>query len=144
MIEDHIRSMEQVGALSPRGYLEELSHKWDDSFTVMERSAQVLNDQLRIIGAKSDLVSEAAQLHAERMKKAVQEFENLQDAVQKVQRQEKIIRSLQFPGIMRRHDDIPAAHRNTLGWIFDTKKATFINWLEQGRGIYWVNGLVSQ
>lgn len=56
-----------------------------------------------------------------------------------------ILVSLSFENMTHRHDDIPEAHRLTFEWIFDTSDAVkpwsnFCTWLENGNGVYWING----
>lgn len=39
-----------------------------------------------------------------------------------------------------RHDDIAPAHQSTFQWLFDAKKSIFTEWIQQGQGIFWING----
>lgn len=54
--------------------------------------------------------------------------------------------SLHFDEIQKRQESIKDAHRNTFEWIFDQSTQSlgrwdnFVNWLEKGQGIYWING----
>lgn len=56
------------------------------------------------------------------------------------------IRSLHFPEISQRQEEIKDAYKRTFQWIFDeTGKAVrpwsnFIDWLVKGSGTYWING----
>jgi hypothetical protein len=58
----------------------------------------------------------------------------------------KILRYLWFPTIALRENQIHEAYANTYQWIFDNPGAesqpwdSFVEWLENGSGIYWVNG----
>lgn len=56
-----------------------------------------------------------------------------------------ILKSLRFPTQSHRHIEIHEAHRNTFKWVFDegdgeTSWGNFVEWLQLGRGLYWING----
>ncbi|KAJ8128301.1 hypothetical protein O1611_g5334 [Lasiodiplodia mahajangana] len=55
-------------------------------------------------------------------------------------KQQKLLRSLQFPEIRVRHQSIKEAHPKTFKWILKDKNSTFRDWLEAGEGIYWISG----
>lgn len=57
--------------------------------------------------------------------------------------QRRVIQSLLFPSIKRRQSVIETAHNETLEWRFDESSPNLLDWLEEGSGVYWVNGLVS-
>lgn len=59
-------------------------------------------------------------------------------------RQFQIIKSLYFPELKRRESDIIAAHIKTEKWLYVRNRTTFPEWLENGKGIYWIQGLVCQ
>ncbi len=54
--------------------------------------------------------------------------------------------SLYFPEILARQETIADAHKETFEWIFDASGTkvfpwnSFVDWLEEGEGIYWING----
>ena len=58
----------------------------------------------------------------------------------------RLLESLWFPEILSREETIPEAHSRTFQWIFDRSGQAvrpwdnFIAWLENGKGIYWING----
>lgn len=60
----------------------------------------------------------------------------------KVEQQQRVIESLCFKSLKKRHDDIVDAYKKTLRWIFDKPRSTFVDWLESQNGIYWINGQV--
>jgi hypothetical protein len=67
---------------------------------------------------------------------------------------EDILESFRFQSITERFEEVAEAHRETFKWIFqkaengphavhagpNTKWSDFPNWLQQGTGLYWVNG----
>ena len=58
----------------------------------------------------------------------------------------RILESLYFPDIHARQEGIDEAHKQTFEWIFDKLGNEvrpwdhFIDWLEEGRGTYWISG----
>jgi hypothetical protein len=54
----------------------------------------------------------------------------------------KVLRRLNFAEIRRRWGRITDAEKNTNTWIFDRAKTRFLDWLEAGRGIFWITGRV--
>ncbi|KAI1428998.1 hypothetical protein F5Y12DRAFT_587095 [Xylaria sp. FL1777] len=55
-----------------------------------------------------------------------------------VHKQQKLLKSLQFPEIKIRQESVKAAHARTFEWILH--EHDFVNWLENGDGIYWIRG----
>ena len=59
---------------------------------------------------------------------------------------ERLLESLYFPDIHARQEGIDEAHKQTFEWIFDKSGNEirpwhpFIDWLENGRGTYWISG----
>jgi len=56
--------------------------------------------------------------------------------------QSDFIKSLYFPEIRRRWDQVPRADNLTNAWLFDSNKTNFLEWLESGRSIFWITGKV--
>ncbi len=56
--------------------------------------------------------------------------------------QSAVIKSLYFPEIRRRWDQVPQAEERTNAWLFDQNKTGFLKWLESGSGIFWITGKV--
>ena len=58
----------------------------------------------------------------------------------------KFLEALYFPEIYVRQESIKEAHSETCQWIFDASGervrpwSNFVEWLESGHGIYWING----
>jgi predicted ATPase len=59
----------------------------------------------------------------------------------------QLLQSLSFPEMQDRQHTICDAHAKTFKWIFDEKNnqclrtwSSFTDWLQHGRGIYWING----
>lgn len=59
---------------------------------------------------------------------------------------QKFLHSLHFPEIESRQEQIDDAHKKTFQWIFDDSGDAvrpwynFVEWLETGRGTYWISG----
>ena len=59
-----------------------------------------------------------------------------------------LLDSLSFPAMQDRQDEVAQAYHTTFEWIFDEPQHgggdlpwnNFVQWLRDGRGIYWVNG----
>jgi hypothetical protein len=58
----------------------------------------------------------------------------------KVEKRQKILRSLLFPSFKARYESIKSAHPSTFDWIFEDTSSTLREWLRTGVGIYWVRG----
>ncbi|KAK3319488.1 small s protein [Cercophora scortea] len=54
-------------------------------------------------------------------------------------REQSVIKSLQFDGMLQRQQDIPNHHLNTFQWVFDPR-LRFKNWLDTKTGVYWISG----
>ncbi|KAF3001351.1 hypothetical protein E8E13_006193 [Curvularia kusanoi] len=58
-------------------------------------------------------------------------------------KQIEVLRSLHFPEIRRRHDQIPAAEHRTNQWIYNPTKTAFATWLESSKsddGLFYIFG----
>lgn len=51
-----------------------------------------------------------------------------------------VLSDLEFEGMNERYEDITEAHKQTFGWIFEKPSLKFVEWLQQGQGVYWVSG----
>lgn len=56
-----------------------------------------------------------------------------------LKREQAIISSLRFDGMLYRREDIPHAHTDTFQWAFKPELC-LAEWLESDDGIYWVSG----
>ena len=70
---------------------------------------------------------------------------NLVSESRSLQRQVKIIESLQFPEIADREENIKVALPGTFEWLFRSEGASenhpdLLKWLRTGEGIFWVSG----
>lgn len=59
---------------------------------------------------------------------------------QKVEREQKVLRSLYFQIMKLREAEISEAHNKTFRWIFTNTRTTFQSWLSEKSGIFWVSG----
>lgn len=57
-------------------------------------------------------------------------------------RQHKILRSLNFEEMGQREETIKDAHKATLNWVLENNETKFLDCLEAEKGIYWVKGKV--
>jgi hypothetical protein len=70
-------------------------------------------------------------------------LERLSQEMRNVAKHKTMMQSLSYSSMKNRRGEIPAAHSGTLHWLFEPDKSTFVDWLEHGNGVFWVNGLVS-
>ncbi|KAF3073827.1 hypothetical protein CFAM422_004410 [Trichoderma lentiforme] len=66
---------------------------------------------------------------------------SLRETANKERQRFKIIKSLYFPEFQRRWGQIPDAEQRTNTWLFNECETNFVNWLESGNGIYWIQGM---
>ncbi|KAI1464509.1 uncharacterized protein F4812DRAFT_467088 [Daldinia caldariorum] len=52
----------------------------------------------------------------------------------------KLIKSLRVPERDRRLEDISLNFENTFDWVFNHPGCKFVDWLQHGRGAFWING----
>ncbi|KAF2164987.1 hypothetical protein M409DRAFT_56331 [Zasmidium cellare ATCC 36951] len=57
-----------------------------------------------------------------------------------VEKQLRVLGSLQFPEMHMRHSAIPEAYRGTLSWIYDKNATKVRSWLQSLDGLFWING----
>jgi hypothetical protein len=67
----------------------------------------------------------------------------LAEESKRVDRQQKILRSLIFEEMEQREETIKDAHIATLNWMVEKNETMFIDWLEAEKGVYWLKGKVS-
>ena len=90
-----------------------------------------------------DLVQDAHQVTCDYLAKR---FDQLQQQMKSDEQRRAFLDSLYFPELTSRHEQIREAHEKTLQWIFEPqgdlalKWDSFIQWLQAGQGIYWING----
>lgn len=108
-----------------------------------------VNTDLKIEKLKIDLISTLAEPEDWGAKERQTSFDNLSkkflafvEESKLVAQQQIILRSLLFEQIFQREENIKDAHQATLDWMFEKNETKFMNWLETGKGIYWVRGKV--
>jgi hypothetical protein len=145
-IGDVVRKMEQLEARSPKNELEDLRKDVNGEISLLRSQGQnykrVLDQQRKSQKDLTAHIDEVLTAHIGRLKAAFEGIGDLVKGLRQVEHQQAIIRSLQFPSIKRRHTEIETAQQDTLEWIFDKSETNFLQWLETGNGIYWINGLV--
>ena len=73
-------------------------------------------------------------------------FQQLEIYEAERKRRNDYLASLYYPDIDRRQEEVKDAHQETFQWIFDQSGeevrpwSNFVDWLEGGSGIYWING----
>ena len=94
---------------------------------------------------RQDLTGQLQSLTLEHQKTRKALF-NQAEQDRKTQLQHSILESLRFPTMESRQETIALAHKRTFKWIFrdpvieDKPWSNFIDWLENGNGIYWITG----
>ena len=79
------------------------------------------------------------------------EFRQHELSLSEKEHRQKYLESLWFPEINAREENIKDAHKDTYDWIFPTHEnsaprwsdlrwSDFNQWLESGKGIYWISG----
>ncbi|KAF8242251.1 hypothetical protein K440DRAFT_639383 [Wilcoxina mikolae CBS 423.85] len=64
----------------------------------------------------------------------------LAEEAKKLEREQKILESLNYESMNQRHSDIKKAYKETLRWTFDNPEIRLLDWLSSGDGIYWISG----
>ncbi|KAI5861624.1 hypothetical protein GGS23DRAFT_598401 [Durotheca rogersii] len=67
--------------------------------------------------------------------------ESILRLVERHHRWNAILKSLAFPSMKNRQENIEPAYDSTNEWVFDSSKTNLQEWLERGTGVYWINGL---
>ncbi|KAI1178971.1 hypothetical protein F4777DRAFT_42061 [Nemania sp. FL0916] len=89
-------------------------------------------------------------------KRLSSELSNLSLRTERLTKEDKFLRSLDFAQREVRHGNVTDAHRKTLSWIFEpriinprkglsgqkspAKTGKVLNWLESGSGVFWISG----
>ena len=88
----------------------------------------------------------SALIHASTKEFVSQEFEEQRKETLDRESCKSFLETLYFPEILSRQEEIADAHKQTFEWIFDASGSkvlpwnNFVEWLERGQGIYWING----
>ena len=98
-------------------------------------------------GKNSEELSKLVRLEQASTKTYIAE-ELRQHSVDQAEREYRrnFLEALYFPEIYVRQESIKEAHSETCQWIFDASGervrpwSNFVEWLESGHGIYWING----
>ena len=74
-------------------------------------------------------------------------FKTVQDQLQSVRSEgqvvlnaQKVLKSLIFPEMAFRYQEVRDAYTNTFTWIFEDDKTPFLEWLRTGSGVFWIGG----
>ncbi|CAG8954110.1 hypothetical protein HYFRA_00009214 [Hymenoscyphus fraxineus] len=51
-----------------------------------------------------------------------------------------ILDQLEFPGMNDKYDELVKAHAETFQWIYERPELKFLDWLKDGKGVYWITG----
>ena len=119
----------------------------EKSFRNLDRNVQIIISSLA--DGKKDFNNLSTLINAENTsikETVVQGFNGQTNSFLDRERCKAFIDSLYFPEILSRQERIADAHKQTFKWIFDgpgnkvLSWDSFVDWLEQGEGIYWING----
>jgi hypothetical protein len=110
--------------------------------TQMQALTQLLSRHEATTLDKSDNIHpKKLQIFQQNSESTVEEEDKLRKKVAK-----EILESLNFDTIATRFDAVTEAHSRTYNWIFQDPRrdsmpwSNFVDWLEKGNGIYWING----
>ena len=84
--------------------------------------------------------------HAETREHITGQFLQYQQTQDHKEYRQRLLDSLWFDELWSREEKIVDAHRKTFEWIFDStgkgvgRWDNFVEWLERGKGIYWIKG----
>ena len=117
------------------------------NFRSLDSTIQNVNVGLAKQGKNSEELSKLVRLEQASTKTYITE-ELRQHRVDQAEREyrRKFLEALYFPEIYVRQESIAEAHSQTFQWIFDASGekvrpwSNFVDWLESGQGIYWING----
>lgn len=101
------------------------------------QTLQDMNPQLQ------SFVKELQHSFQSEIRQSTQVLQNIHSTTLVSQQQRNLLNSLNYPTINSRRNDIRSKHKNTYEWIFDPLPKpwpSFVEWLETGSGIYWING----
>jgi hypothetical protein len=103
------------------------------------------NEKLNDIKSKSQeaYMQEATVAHHLVLQDTTSVLERLSQEMRNVAKHKTVMQTLSYASMKSRRGEIPAAHTGTLHCLFDPGKSTFVEWLEHGNGVFWINGLVS-
>jgi NACHT domain len=134
-----------------------LALQQDDSFKSLDQTLQAfVNNLANGYRQLSDLVSQEgittrsviAEEHKTTRDHFNLRFEDMRLISFTEQKCKKFLESLYYPEIHQRQEQISDAHKQTFDFIFDRTGqgvrhwSNFVEWLETGAGIYWINGKV--
>lgn len=147
-VQDLSEKMDRLNAQSPKSELEILRSNLNNGIRILREQAKshekLMKDERKLIREDlEELKKEVMKSHVNALNATIVELNTFVTEFRNVDGQRRVIQSLLFPSIKRRHSDIEAAHKETLEWIFDKSCSNLLEWLEKGSGVYWVNGLVS-
>lgn len=106
----------------------------------MSRAEELTKLKSEILAASDSLrpllASSASEHHTKEMSERLLHWvEQASD----IKREQAIIESLRFEGMLHRRQEIPTAHANTFEWAF-APRLHFQEWLEADEGVYWISG----
>ena len=130
-----------------RQLLVETSSEQKQSLRTLDARYQAIADSLlqghRSFDELKSLVQSENAATQERISDLLRIHQNSRSEKESSQR---LLDSLHFPDIHCRQEQIADAHGETFQWIFDASPSAFrpwenfVEWLENGKGAYWING----
>ncbi|KAE9375911.1 hypothetical protein N431DRAFT_481115 [Stipitochalara longipes BDJ] len=95
--------------------------------------------------ANAEAPREKPLLETSDAKKAIAKVWSEEERIRKTV-EKALLKSFDFPTMMVRQEEIAQAHKKTFAWIFQdehsgvVKWTNFVQWLQSGSGVYWING----
>ncbi|GKZ28320.1 hypothetical protein AbraIFM66950_003577 [Aspergillus brasiliensis] len=87
-----------------------------------------------------NVVQAQQEMQAEQLVLLMQKLRTCEDERRIFQHQLEVLRSLRYEVLYRRWYSIAEVEPSTNSWLFDRSQTTFIEWLEDYDGIYWISG----
>ncbi|CAD6575193.1 MAG: hypothetical protein ASARMPRED_007126 [Alectoria sarmentosa] len=146
-LEQYRRTLDTRILISLRQHVHLISNEQSNGFGDLDRKLQNL-----IIGVDrnhntfNELKGLSQAENALSQQHVTQEFVKYHQRIAAEDFHKRLLESLYFPDIHARQEGIVEAHKQTFEWIFDKPCSEvrpwyhFIEWLQTGRGTYWISG----
>ena len=118
-----------------------------DSFSAIQSMIRTLLETRQL--ARGDIFQQTQKLviaNSVEHEKTREEFKTSMDKGERKRMTAAFMRSLSFLEMQNRYSTIVEPHERTFRWIFEKSEkyafpwSNFVDWLQHGNGVYWVNG----
>ncbi len=143
----------KVSELTSRFHREKLSqslqegHELKSSFVRLEQSLQAINSSSAKNTGLLDRFDQSLKDHDKSITQHVtNEIRDFESRAADKEYRKKVLKSLHFPEINCREEEIIDTYEETFQWIFDEpekrlpSEANLVDWLRKGSCNYWING----